>query len=676
MLHTLKKSKWLVGIICLAYCLILYLPLLLRGGIIVDDWGNIASTLSCSGFFDCYRQNFPIFANRPLAPLPITLLTQLFGLHYFAYLLINTIFYLGAIGITTYVVSKVSGYWQAFTFGAFACAPFIAMPVIASPINQSTASISYLYWSIALLSTYLFCKRVQVRYLWLSFAFLLASFLTYEITLPLVIFLMLFPILLSTKRNAFFSLHYFRYFIAPVVGVLASSLIWQKLVGPHFIDIPSRLHFEISGVIPQFIAWSTVFLENIPQLIKKSLSYSTPSVYVLVLLFGLLLIVHFKEQASKALDSKRYSFFIITLLTFIGSSSLYILSGAAVEVGGYGSRGLSSSWFSFSLLLAGCVGLWSGYKRIGALICITVALFCALKPFVASRNNYINSWKLQKTIISDFMEHAKQVQLGPNALVIANLPEFTPSNFNHETVFSTSWDFPAALRLFTNEAVATGLVIDTRAGNFHSLTYQNQTIEADGFWSAKINFSLTPIWAYDFKLADQKGNLRPLKSSLDIQNQLLSWGYLESPTHHSYIHLNQAIKFGIPWDHRQNYILDGWYGEIESWGGIWSIANQSKLRLPLPIDQAHTLELKMQAFVSPKHDHQRVNIFLDGQLQKTATLSQFQDNRIAIPIPQSISKQSSVEIRFELPDAISPKELGMGEDARRLAIGLQSATYH
>lgn len=83
----------------------------------------------------------------------------------------------------------------------------------------------------------------------------------------------------------------------------------------------------------------------------------------------------------------------------------------------------------------------------------------------------------------------------------------------------------------------------------------------------------------------------------------------------------------------------------------------------------------MQTLVAPEHPHQRINIFFDGQLQKTAVLSQFKDNRTSIPIPPSISKQSNVEIQFELPDAISPKELGMGDDGRRLAIGLQSATY-
>lgn len=671
-----KLPQWFIFIGCLCYCLVLYAPLVVSGGIIVDDWGNIASTLSCTGFVDCYRQNFPIFANRPLAPLPITLLTQFFGQYYFAYLLINTFLYIAAIGITGYVVSKVIDSFTGLTFGAFACAPFIAMPIIASPINQSTANISYFYWSLATLSTYIFCKNPKKRYLWLSFSLLLASFLTYEITLPLVVFLMLFPLTQQTGSKSPLSLTYFKQFILPVLGVLATSFLWQKAIGPHFIEIPSRLHFEFSRIIPQFLAWANVFFESIPYLVKKAWSVSTPSAYLLIILFALLVAICHQNQFAKTSRSRRYIFFLITLLTFIASSSLYILSGAAVEVGGYGSRGLSSAWFSFSLLIAGLISLWSGYKRVVAIIFVVTALFCALKPFIASRNNYIDSWKLQNIILSDFFERAKHTELGPNAIVIANIPEFTPNNFNNETVFSTSWDFPAALRLLSNEAVSAGLVIDTRSGNFHSLSYQNQTIQADGFWSTTIKFPANTIWAYDFKSVNQTGELKPLKSERDIQNQLLSWGYLESPEHQSYINLNQPIKFGIPWDHRQNYILDGWYAEIESWGGIWSTGNKSVIRLPLPNQKSQSLELVMQALVSPQHPHQQVNIFIDGQLQKKTALSQFKDNHIFILLPPSISKQSSIEIAFELPDAISPKEMGMGDDGRRLGIGLQTATYH
>jgi hypothetical protein len=63
----------------IAFCLAVYIPLIMYGGIIVDDWGDIAHNLDCNGFFHCYQTWFPLFSNRPLAPLPITASTFLFG---------------------------------------------------------------------------------------------------------------------------------------------------------------------------------------------------------------------------------------------------------------------------------------------------------------------------------------------------------------------------------------------------------------------------------------------------------------------------------------------------------------------------------------------------------------------------------------------------------------------
>jgi len=54
------------------YLLAVYGPLVSQAGISVDDWGDIAHNLDCNSFWHCYKSWFPLFSNRPLAPLPIT----------------------------------------------------------------------------------------------------------------------------------------------------------------------------------------------------------------------------------------------------------------------------------------------------------------------------------------------------------------------------------------------------------------------------------------------------------------------------------------------------------------------------------------------------------------------------------------------------------------------------
>jgi hypothetical protein len=103
------------------------------------------------------------------------------------YLIMNTLFYLLSIYLTSKVLLKVIGKPAAYVFGCLACIPFIAMPVIVSPINQSTATLSFLFWSSSLFLIFSYSQRDRPWKYWLSTVLLLCAFLTYEIILPLLV---------------------------------------------------------------------------------------------------------------------------------------------------------------------------------------------------------------------------------------------------------------------------------------------------------------------------------------------------------------------------------------------------------------------------------------------------------------------------------------------------------
>jgi hypothetical protein len=44
----------IIGLLMAIYCTMLYLPLILKGGIIVDDWGDLGQNLGCTEFLACY----------------------------------------------------------------------------------------------------------------------------------------------------------------------------------------------------------------------------------------------------------------------------------------------------------------------------------------------------------------------------------------------------------------------------------------------------------------------------------------------------------------------------------------------------------------------------------------------------------------------------------------------
>lgn len=112
----------------------------------------------------------------------------------------------------------------------------------------------------------------------------------------------------------------------------------------------------------------------------------------------------------------------------------------------------------------------------------------------------------------------------------------------------------------------------------------------------------------------------------------------------------------------------------ENWGA-WSIANQATLSLPKPPSNAKSLTLEVRALVSAKHPEQLVNIIINGQQRSSATLTQEDGNQLIIPLKEIDSHHERLMIALQLPNLIAPSALGIGQDDRKLAIGLKSAHY-
>ena len=74
-------------------------------------------------------------------------------------------------------------------------------------------------------------------------------------------------------------------------------------------------------------------------------------------------------------------------------------------------------------------------------------------------------------------------------------------------------------------------------------------------------------------------------------------------------------------------------------------------------------------------DEPVVEVLLNGKKMNTFVLTRAEDNIIRVDIPPIPRNRLNFKIEFNLPDAISPKELKMSEDSRKLAIGIISATF-
>lgn len=510
-------------LLLIAFFIAIYAPLIMYGGIIVDDWGDIAHNLDCNGFIHCYQTWFPLFSNRPLAPLPITVSTFLFGTFFSGYLILNTAVYLAAILITRKVVANYIGDGPSIIFALLAAIPFIAMPVIASPINQLTATVSFLLWALSIHSLGCFLSyKSKVAY-FLTYVYLFLAFLTYEVILPLLVFTALLPFISNIEANCKNWLQYFLRYILPIGIVLGLIVLWQKGIAPLYMEVDSRLKLNPAQMLAKLHTWGHVFYAQIPSLFVKSSSYITlgnilaGSLCIGAIWFGMF------RASTRPINAPIYRFWLVSTGCLIASSSIFILSNESANSWGYQARGLSSTWFALSLYITALSSL--PFFRKFLFLFIGSFVIMSTISFEIQRDNYIVSWRIQKLILSDALKLIDQNIDSKNAVIIGDVPKFLNPNYNDEIIFSQPWDFGGALAIFSNGTVKDGAVIDSNRKDFNRLEISQNQITINGWWKTNTD----NLWLYEFDPIIQKGSLSRIRSLDQFKDKLNGWGYQNTP---------------------------------------------------------------------------------------------------------------------------------------------------
>ena len=82
----------------------------------------------------------------------------------------------------------------------------------------------------------------------------------------------------------------------------------------------------------------------------------------------------------------------------------------------------------------------------------------------------------------------------------------------------------------------------------------------------------------------------------------------------------------------------------------------------------------------PTHTGQSLEILVNDAPVLSTRLVKPDDNRLNIQLPaevqQSVERQGVLNIRLRYANAISPGELGLSKDPRKLAIGIQALTLN
>jgi len=151
-----------------------------------------------------------------------------------------------------------------------------------------------------------------------------------------------------------------------------------------------------------------------------------------------------------------------------------------------------------------------------------------------------------------------------------------------------------------------------------------------------------------------------------------------------YYEYGADIKFGKKGDYRI-YEKTGW--DLPGRGFTWTNGTSASLVIPI---RKTEMDVELRAIFSPfiapgKLDRQRVNVFVNGnrvaawEAKRTGIIQNKFKRKDAsqtktVIIPKKMLADDKMVLTFELPDAASPTELGVGNDARTLGICMFSLT--
>lgn len=153
------------------------------------------------------------------------------------------------------------------------------------------------------------------------------------------------------------------------------------------------------------------------------------------------------------------------------------------------------------------------------------------------------------------------------------------------------------------------------------------------------------------------------------------------------LYLYRLVKSIFPLGHAEEikpssawteWLASGW--SVPESLGVWSSGNHAELEIdPQAFSKAKQgirLTMNVSGLVNIAHPQQRVVVSLDGSLPVT-TVIKFPETHAQIDVnltAAALTSTQKIQIALELPDAVTPKSLGINEDRRVLAVRLEALT--
>lgn len=121
-----------------------------------------------------------------------------------------------------------------------------------------------------------------------------------------------------------------------------------------------------------------------------------------------------------------------------------------------------------------------------------------------------------------------------------------------------------------------------------------------------------------------------------------------------------------------NFLGSGWSAP-EPWG-TWSDGLRSVVFLPTRPHSVGSLIIEFNTLITHTHPLQRVDILVNGSLSSSLAVRE-PSKTVEVKLPEGANVSPlGLKLEFRLPDAIRPKDVGLGGDRRKMALGLKAIT--
>jgi hypothetical protein len=147
--------------------------------------------------------------------------------------------------------------------------------------------------------------------------------------------------------------------------------------------------------------------------------------------------------------------------------------------------------------------------------------------------------------------------------------------------------------------------------------------------------------------------------------------------------IGEPILFSKDGNGWQDFVIHG-FAHPEVWGA-WSEGSRAKIVLPPPNlsrdggtgtnANATAIILKLNALLSPQKPEQMIRLRINQGSWQTFLLRQPKGNELVLPLLQLTEQQAYLDLEWEIENPQSPKDLGISDDTRKIAVGLESITF-